>query len=107
MALFLFVYGTQHHCVRIGFAGERPLIYAFYSYDNQSQLPLIQGQTYRDITIGQYEWLRAHLNCDVSYISGADWPGRTGNLECRTHGAHYQLFDASPVFPDLWEERLI
>lgn len=104
MAIFLFVYGSQYYSVRIGFTGQRPLVYAIYKYDNPDQLPFIQGQTYRSITLDQYEWLLEHLNCDVSFVTGT-WLGRLGNLECRTHGAYYHLFETDLIIPDFWEER--
>jgi len=106
-AIFLFVYGTEHYAVRIGFSGQRRLVYAIYSYDYEEQLPAISGQTYKMITKEQYEWLRAHLLCTVTFVEG-DYIGRTGNLECRTHGSHYRLFDDSPVHgSNLWDDRLV
>lgn len=107
LAIFLFAYGTEYHAVRVGFTGQRPLVYAVYAYNLEGELPYIQGQTYKRITKDQYEWLRGHLLCDVCHISG-EWAGRDCNLECRTHGCHYKLFDEDPgYFPDLWDERLI
>lgn len=105
MSVFLFVYGTEHHCVRVGFSGSRPLVYAVYAYNIENELPSIVGQTYLPITRSQYEWIRNHIQCDVSFISG-EWIGRKGNLECRSCGVHYQLFaDLDPVNEDLWDER--
>lgn len=108
MAVFLFVYGTEHYCVRVGFSGQRPLVYGLYAYNAQDQLPSVPAQTYRTISKEQYEWLRAHLLCDVSFVEG-EFAGRVGNLECRTHGIHFRLFDDSPVIPsyDLWDDRLV
>lgn len=106
MSMQLYVYGTEKHVIRIGFTGCRPLVYAIYVYNDQSELPFMQGQTYRNITRDQFEWIRNHLSCDVSYIYG-EYPGRSGNLECRTHGAHYQLFDMNPVCADPWEDRQV
>src|SRR5271170_7621437 len=107
MPIFLFVYGTCYHAVRVGFTGQRPLIYGLYAYDNQEQLPFIHGQTYRSITVSQFEWLRQHLDCDVSFVPGA-WVGRVGNLECLSHDVHYHLFNEDdPILLDIWEERQI
>lgn len=106
MAVAVYYYGTEKHVVRVGFAGQRPLVYAIYQYNNQDELPLIPGHTYRTITRGQFDWIKDHLKCDVSFISG-EYPDRVGNLECRTHGCHYQLFTDDPIITDLWEERHI
>ena len=106
MAIFLFVYGTTYHCIRIGLTGQRPLIYAVYAYDDQEQLPLIEGQTYRNITEGQYEWLRSHMSCHVSFVPGF-WSNLDGNLECRTHGLFYHFFLDDPIILDPWEERQV
>jgi hypothetical protein len=106
VSIFLFNYGTEKFCIRIGFTGCRPLVYAIYMYNESDELPFVQGQTYRNITKDQFEWVRNHLTCDVSFVSG-EYPDRIGNLECRTHGAHYHLFDLSPVHADLWEDRQV
>lgn len=108
MAIFLFVYGSNYHCVRIGFTGQRPLVYALYAFDNYEQLPFIQGQTYRTVSTGQYEWLRRHLECDVSFVPGCCLEQFDGNLECRTHGLFYHIFDVNdPIILDLFEDRQI
>jgi hypothetical protein len=104
--LHAFAYGTEYHCVRVGFTGQRPLVYAVYAYNLESELPGVPGQTYRTITLSQYCWLLNHLRCDVSYING-EWAGREGNLECRTHNEHYKFFTDDPLHFDLWEERQI
>jgi hypothetical protein len=106
MAIFLFVYGTQHHCVRIGFSGARPLIYGLYAYDDQNILPAMDGQTYRSITKEQYDWVREHLNCDVSFMADR-FDYRFSIVECRTHSTVYQVFELSPIYLDDWEERLV
>jgi len=100
-----FVYGTEFHCVRVGF-GSRPLVYAVYKYDREERLPSVPGQVYRTINVEQYDWLLHHLKCDVSYAEG-DWPGRTGNLQCRTHGSFFKLFGDDPIVCDIWDERLV
>lgn len=106
MGLFLFTHGTERHCVRIGFSGVRPLIYAVYAYNDEAQLPYIHGQSYRDITRDQYEWVLNHLACDVVYVPGLR--GMANSLECRTHDVHYKLFSEEPVsLPELWDERLV
>lgn len=103
----LYVYGTHVHFVRIGFIGSRPLVYGVYAIDRTEDLPDIKGQTYREITVGQYEWIRNHLRCDVSFIPD-DWPGHVGNLECRSCGCFYRLFsDGEVVSTDLWEDRQV
>ena len=106
MAVFFFIYGTEHYCVRIGFTGSRPLVYAVYRYNTGDMLPLVAGQTYRSITAEQYDWIMDHRMCDVSYVEGI-WAGRSGNLECRTHGSHFKLFSSDPVIPDFWDERQV
>jgi hypothetical protein len=102
----VFVYGTDYHCVRVGFTGQRPLVYAVYAYDLETCLPNILGQTYHTITLSQYEWILRHIHCDVSYIND-EWAGREGNLECRTHSEHYRFFTDEPFQFDLWDERQI
>ena len=104
--VYLFIYGTQAHFVRIGFIGTRPLVYAAYAIDRTEDLPDVKGQTYRKITPGQYEWIRNHLSCDVSFIAD-DWPGHDGNLECRSCGCFYRLFSDEVVSVDLWEDRQV
>jgi hypothetical protein len=102
MSAFLYIHGEGFYFVRVGFAGQRPLIYAIYCIGaNTTDLPIVAGQTYRAITRSQYEWLKRHLCCDVSYIE-ADWGACT--LECRTHREFYHLFD-EPLAFDPWFER--
>jgi len=106
MGLFIFTHGTERHCVRIGFSGQHPLIYAAYTYDNEQQLPFIHGQSYRDITREQYQWLVEHLACDVVYVPGQR--GLANSLECRTHAVYYKLFSEEPIgLSELWDERLV
>jgi hypothetical protein len=105
MAVFRFTYGIKHYCVRVGF-GSRPLVYAVYMYDREDALPNVPGQIYRPINSEQYDWLLNHLMCDVSYTEG-DWPGRTGNLQCRTHGSFFKLFDDAPIVCDWWDDRQV
>lgn len=102
----LYFYGTKAYFVCIGFIGKRPLVYSVYSVDWEQQLPTAVGRAYRPITHDQYEWVRNHLNCDVSFIP-CDWPNPTGNLECRTHGCHHHVFGDDLIVPDLWDERQI
>jgi len=102
----VFVYGTEYHCVRVGFTGQRPLVYAVYAYNLETDLPSLLGQTYHTITASQYDWILRHSRCDVSYING-EWAGREGNLECRTHSEHYRFFTDDPLQFDLWDERQI
>ena len=102
--VFLFVYGTQFHYIRIGFIGKKPLVYGVYAIDNPDELPTIPAMTYRQISLEQYEWLRNHLKCDVVLAPGGF--GVAGNLECKTHGAH-KLFTNEFISIDLWEERQV
>lgn len=104
--VYLFISGDELYYVRIGFIGTRPLVYAVYAASKTTVLPDIKGNMYRSITPLQYEWVRNHLNCDVSYIPG-NWLGMDGNLECRTHRCSYNIFTDDPMLVDLWEERQV
>ncbi len=107
MSFHYYIYGTEKYCVRIGFTGVRPLIYALYVFDSPRDLPAIAGQMYKSITEDQYEWLRNHINCDVSYLE-TDCPGKLCDLECRSHKVFYNVFDSSASFiPDCWDDRQI
>lgn len=112
MSLQFYVIGpddVRKYFVRVGFSGTRPLIYAVYNISEilEYLLPAMPGQRYRDITAEQYEWLRNHLNCDVSYKT-APWSDMICDLECRTHREYYDVFASSRSFiSDDWDERQV
>jgi hypothetical protein len=106
MGVFLHISGSERHSVRIGFSGQRPLIYAVYVHNTEEDLPYIHGQSYRDITRDQYEWLLNHLACDVVYVPAQR--GLANSLECRSHDLCYKLFSNEPIkLPELWDERQV
>jgi hypothetical protein len=107
MSCYLYISGSDCYYVRVGFSGQRPLIYAIYATNSSGMvLPVVPGQTYREITQSQYEWLRHHLCCDVSYIR-TGWSDQVGSLECRTHREFYHLLDDELFISDLWDDREI
>jgi hypothetical protein len=106
MGIFLYVYGSGSYSIRVGFTGTRPLIYAIYATNVGDVLPIVYGQSHREITQDQYEWLRNHLNCDVSYVP-SELVGTVCGLECRTHRQFYHLFSTEPFVSDLWDDRQV
>jgi hypothetical protein len=100
--VYLFMYGTEHYCIRVGIYGSKPLVYGVYRYNHERELPKVPAQTYRSITADQFEWLMDHRMCDVVYISGS-WP----SLECRTHGTYFKLFGSDPIVFDPWYDRQV
>ena len=104
--MFFFVYGDEYYCVRVGFTGQRPLVYAAYSYAAEDELPYVPGQVYRNITKPQYERLHNHSYCNVSYIEDA-FLDHSGNLECRTHHILYKFFDNGNLIFDPWYDRQV
>lgn len=105
MPVSLFSYGTEHCCVRIGLQFcLHPLVYAAYTYNYDSALPNIPGQTYRGISRSQYDWLLNHLMCDIRFSEEtAGWP----SLECLNHKLRYSVFDNEESSWDGWEDRSV
>jgi hypothetical protein len=105
MSVMLYIYGSGYYCVRVGFTGRRPLIYAIYSLNGLDGVPVVPGQIYREITQDQYGWLCNHLNCDISYIHHER--GWGCGLECRTHREFYHLIKDDSFVSDLWDDRQV
>lgn len=105
--IYLYVYGAEAYYVRVGFTGTRPLVYAVYAVNREASLPHEPGQIYHSITEDQYDWLRGHIACDVSYI-WSECLEKCCDLECRTCRCKYNVLAGSEGFvPDSWFDRQV